>query len=164
MYSSLQNVPHSTPDKRWMPRLTVDFHKPFNQVIKKCCKSSTELVLFQAKNYFLHIFLKITVTMFVLWICKIQTVHETEETLDCFRKCDDTAHNKLTFNCVTHLWRFIRLAYHNDVELRIISDILFQHRFLHSKDGDTDESAQQCCLQGLNSRQTNLKFLFYKVV
>ena len=75
--------------------------------------------------------------MFVLWICKIQTVHETEETLGCFRKCDDIAHNKLTFNC--------------DVELRIISDILFQRRFLHSKDGDTDESAQQCCLQGLKS-------------
>jgi len=74
----------------------------------------------------------------VLWICEIQIVHETEEKFDCFRKCDDIADNKLVFNCDVDLWRFVWLAYHHSVGLRIISDILFQRRFLHNKDsGDT---------------------------
>jgi len=35
----------------------------------------------------------------VLWICEVQIVREAEEKFDCFRKCDDTADNKLVFNC-----------------------------------------------------------------
>jgi len=58
-----------------------------------------ELLVFQAKNYFLHIFIKITVMTLILWICEVQIVREAEEKFDCFRKCDDTADNKLVFNC-----------------------------------------------------------------
>lgn len=103
------------------------------QVIKKCCKFSTALLVIQAKNYFLHIFVKITVVMLVLWICKVTAEEETEQKFHCFWECDDVANNKLAFYSDMNLATSVRHSYHHSVQTTIVSDILFQCCFLHNQ-------------------------------